>query len=146
MSQTKGWQKIPLLPHFTGESGLRETEGLGQGHEHRAPPPCWLVAEPPSPFTDLPGPPSRCHRTLSPLAANLPFTPPRPAVWERVVSPAAFLKLSPHFQAALSCINFLPPSAVTAYLALVIGLFIVILQSVLESVEGHGAKYNSITS
>jgi len=80
-------------------------------------------------------------------------SPPLPhCVEETVISPAALLwwtafqKLSPHFQATLKCMNFLSPSAVTAYLALVVGLFIVILQSVLESAEGHSAKYNSITS
>lgn len=83
---------------------------------------------------------------------TLPSPPLPHCVGGTVVSPAAllwrtaFLKLSPHFQATPKCINVLSPSAVATYLALVIGLFIVILQSVLESVEGHSAKYNSITS
>lgn len=86
-----------------------------------------------------------------PLAANAPLSPLAPRCGRDSSLPAALpwqtaiLKLSPHFQAALGCVNSLSPSAVTAYWAPAVGLFIVILQSVLESVEGHGAKYNSIT-
>lgn len=76
--------------------------------------------------------------SLSPVPLGLA---PVALLWAGpVVPPAAF-------QLSLVSKHQLPlPRSVSTYLALVIGLFIVTLPSVLDPGEGHRAKYNSITS
>lgn len=83
-----------------------------------------------------------CTEQMSLSPVPLGSLVPLALLWEEpTVPPAAFLELSlvPKHQFPLPC-------PVTTYLALVIGLFIATLPSVLEPGEGQGAKYNSITS
>lgn len=138
--------EIPLVPGWSTQQGAEPKGGVAEGIApfywgiwagrdwSSWPWPCQLVAETASHPTD-PGLQNRCPCPLSPGQPH-----PLALLWEGPVFPPAaeFPKLS-----LLSKHQLPLPCSVTT---LVIGLFIVTLPSVLEPGEGHGAKYNSITS